>query len=1249
MDCTLCTINVRGLGNKTKRMQIFQWLKEKNYMFYLLQETHFHNKNKEQWEKEWGGLCYFSGSSTNSEGVGILVNPNFPASDIIKYEVLLGRILAIELSINSKTFIIINIYGPNTDDVNIFKILENFLHIHSDTRYIIGGDFNTIIDVNLDKKNGNINKHNRCRKYIIDVMSTFNLIDIWRLKHPDKKQFTWHSSTKPSIHCRLDYFLISDMLQNYIIDCNINASFKTDHSLVLLKFNTQENKRGPGYFKINNSLLFNQEYKQLIKDTIENTVNINNEANPVTLWAIIKGNIRNTTIAFASNLKKKTNIKEKEIITNIDNLEKKIPLEHDHSNISEQIMALKSELNEIILKRVNGSILRSKAIHIENNEKNTAYFSNLEKRNAEMKTMNKLRVNNKLVTGQKDILNEQHKYYNKLYKKNENIETDMSMLNYTNTKLNNEQIGSCEGILTEHECHKAIHEMKNNKSPGSDGLSVEFYKTFWDNIKHYYLKSINESFRTGHLSDLQKQGIISLIPKPGKDSELISNWRPISLLNVDYKIATKAIANRIKNILPSIISPYQTGFIKNRYIGENVRLVAECISHFKKTNTPGLIFFADFEKAFDSLDHNFMISCLRHFNFGQDLINWVKLFYNDIKSIITSNGYFSEEINIERGVRQGCPLSSYLFIICIDILSNAIQNQNDIIGLTINNIEIKQSLFADDATYVNNGTEKSFSTLINTIENFGRISGLKLNSNKSIILRVGTLAKSSLTYFPDKKFIWTSTNAKTLGITFTNNEKELLELNFLPKLQHFRNCLKSWNHRKLTLLGKVTVIKTFALPKIIYPLTVLQTPPKNILDEINKDIYKFIWNNKPEKIKRTCITEKYETGGLNLPDIYKLTLSIKSSWVKRILDHTYKGQYKQFYNILLNKFGGDLVFECNLNEKLIKKICCNNPFLLDILSSWTEINQYTPKPPTSKIIIWNNKSIKNNCNTFYINEWYEKGIKYLQHIFDYRTKQFYSFENIKYLYDINTNDYLTYFQLLSCIPHEIKNKMNLETPENTTANTLKHKIMSSKTKPNKLLYSIQQKGEMNQHLQEKWIKHLHLNSINDIPWKSVYTKYIASTNDISLRSFQYKYINRIIPTNTFLYKCKLTQSNLCDFCQENIETQEHLFWECKISQDLWSQLMNLINQNITPLVLDLKIISLGYNDKSQHSNIVNFLILVMKFFISNMKNRGIIPTFAFFLNYIRLRETIERETALVYNRIHIHQKKWNLLNNYLNL
>ena len=161
-------------------------------------------------------------------------------------------------------------------------------------------------------------------------------------------------------------------------------------------------------------------------------------------------------------------------------------------------------------------------------------------------------------------------------------------------------------------------------------------------VGNFELNSINYSFETGSLTELQKQSIITIIPKQNKDLTILDNWRPISLLNVDYKIATKIIANRVKHVITNIIHNSQTGLLKGRYIGENIRLLFEIIDNAEEENKPGLIFFSDFEKAFDSVDHTYKISCLKHFNFGEDFMKWVKLFNNDAKSCVTNNGNLSD-------------------------------------------------------------------------------------------------------------------------------------------------------------------------------------------------------------------------------------------------------------------------------------------------------------------------------------------------------------------------------------------------------------------------------------------------------------------------------------------------------------------------------------------------------------------------------------------------------------------------------
>ena len=149
------------------------------------------------------------------------------------------------------------------------------------------------------------------------------------------------------------------------------------------------------------------------------------------------------------------------------------------------------------------------------------------------------------------------------------------------------------------------------------------------------------------------------------------------------------------------------------------------------------------------------------------------------------------------------------------------------------------------------------------------------------------------------KFEWTSESAKTLGIVFSNEKSKLLENNLMPKLNDFINCLKRWNHKKLTLMGKITVVKTFALPKLIYPLTVLDNPSEEIITTIKTSIFKFIWNSKPEKIKRTVL--------MQLTNFDYFIEALKAGWLRRIFDENNKGLWKEYYLEKINKFGGRLI------------------------------------------------------------------------------------------------------------------------------------------------------------------------------------------------------------------------------------------------------------------------------------------------------------------------------------------------------
>ena len=195
--------------------------------------------------------------------------------------------------------------------------------------------------------------------------------------------------------------------------------------------------------------------------------------------------------------------------------------------------------------------------------------------------------------------------------------------------------------------------------------------------------SLNYAFEYGELSNSQKRAIITLIEKKGKDKRLIKNWRPISLINMDAKIASKALSKRLEQTLPEIIHFNQNAFVKGRTIFDAIRTI-EDVEYTKQKGLSGILLAVDFEKAFDTLNFNYLIRILHEFNFGPSFIQWIRVLYenasscvlNKLPQVVFSTGPFS----LGRGVRQGDLLSPYLFIIALEVLAIRIRNDDTIQG-----------------------------------------------------------------------------------------------------------------------------------------------------------------------------------------------------------------------------------------------------------------------------------------------------------------------------------------------------------------------------------------------------------------------------------------------------------------------------------------------------------------------------------------------------------------------------------------
>ena len=482
---------------------------------------------------------------------------------------------------------------------------------------IWGGDFNCSM-TQLDICGGNYKPKLRSISVINSYLEEFDLVDIWRLRNPDAQKFTWRTYN-PLVKRRLDYFFVSSAVQPFVSSVSIHSAPSTDHSAITLSLKSfDKNKIGPSHWRFNSALLKDPVYVQQIRFNILIwKTEYHNADDPIGLWEYIKYNIRKYTIEYSKRKRSESPKEITELEKEISSLESSIK-PSDPQPIHERLEALRSELNQYYDQQIEGIILRSKVQWHEEGEKNTKYFSNLEKTNKSKTCIRKLIVNDKETTCQYDIMKYVKNYFTDKYSRKTSV-TPIECCKYLDNiplkSLGHNDAILCDGSVSKNEILHALQSMKANKSPGNDGLTSEFYSSCFDLVADFLCNSFNKSFDLGKLSASQSQAIITLLEKPGKDSRNIKSWRPISLLNVDVKLLSNTsnvknmhpLAERLKKVISQLINPEQSAFASNRYIGESIRLISDIMNYTNNDNRDGILFAADFAAAFDSIDY---IQCI---------------------------------------------------------------------------------------------------------------------------------------------------------------------------------------------------------------------------------------------------------------------------------------------------------------------------------------------------------------------------------------------------------------------------------------------------------------------------------------------------------------------------------------------------------------------------------------------------------------------------------------------------------------
>ena len=449
-----------------------------------------------------------------------------------------------------------------------------------------------------------------------------------------------------------------------------------------------------------------------------------------------------------------------------------------------------------------------------------------------------------------DVLSEATKYYRWLFHKKESVRPERLLRFLRAKRISSAHRDICDKPITEAETRLAISRSSNNKSPGPDCLPTEFYKAFADMISGELTEVFNEAIDMGMLPDRMLEGEIALLYKK-KDPRDIRNYRPITLLNADYKIVAKVMGERLKQTLDSIISPPQTGFVPKRQITDNTHLLKLVQAYLDETDEEGIMVFLDCEKAFDRCSWDYLHKSMHALGYGPVMCNFIRLLTDVNESPrrrIKANGQKGPWFSLQSGVAQGCPLSPILFLFITEGLSRMVLADRESasplvrpwVGINICGHELRISQFADDTVML----LKNFAQLQvmwRLIKIWEEATGMLLNKCKTEGLRCGRLIGVN---HPNQEGIaWCKPGEYivSLGIPFAE-EHGALESFFEAKYLKMRCLLANWHAiHTLTTLGRAMIAGSLIYSRFRYYVQTM-VMPSHLHSAIEATVQALVWN-----------------------------------------------------------------------------------------------------------------------------------------------------------------------------------------------------------------------------------------------------------------------------------------------------------------------------------------------------------------------------------------------------------------------
>ena len=619
---------------------------------------------------------------------------------------------------------------------------------------------------------------------------------------------------------------------------------------------------------------------------------------------------------------------------------------------------------------------------------------------------------------------------------------------------------------------------------------------------------------------------------------------------------------------------------------------------------------------------NYISKVLSFLNFSDDIIKWVKILLYNFNAVINHCGNISKRFEVLRGCRQGDPIASYLFILCIEILAHKLRTDRNIEGFHVteneddlgydvleDEVALKHLLeiYADDLTIYMKPSSQNLCNVVNNLTNFYKLSGLKISVTKTKAVWFGSRSNSGEVLCPDLNLKWVA-KFTLLGIEFDSSLEEM-KTNFSEKIEKMEKVFSNWSYRHLSPFGKVTVIKSLGLSKLSHIALVMPTPTKDMIKKIETVFYNFLWSKKSEKVRREDTKLPVKYGGLGMPDIAKFWTAFKFSWLRRILNTQSFWPRIVLHNI--SKILNRKVSACDLLQLGSSKLVeiskqLKNPFWKQALHSATVVTEGAAFCYPEKIIdspfFYNPLVIRNRAvkpadfpeiapsatlATFfypYTNTLMERN--------DFCNKNIVEISEEKYL-DIRYT-ITAAVQKLKISPQRLNCVQFPQKP-------LLIDIALSTNKGCSQYYKIiSKKSVLNNKIdirEAKWHAELNLTFSTQF-WDNARRLYSTINFDNPLKWLQYQIVRNSLQTNYIVSHFKPNVPAFCTYCENPASSEKisHLFWICPIVNGFFREVFEFICSTGLIFAPSRNQFIFGYHDLDVSSP-KNYIILVVKRYI----------------------------------------------------